>query len=108
VTDRLQQQVELVLAELKNPPEIPDDPTEVKKVVKKVKKSDKKAKSAPKKSAAPANGGVSLADLAKEKGVSPAYARKVLRDADVERSGRWTWEKDSKGLKDARKALGLA
>lgn len=67
-----------------------------------VKKAAKKAakkvvKKAPAKKAAetPENV-VTLAQLAEEAGIGAQRARQKLREAGVERSGRWTWEKGSK------------
>jgi hypothetical protein len=79
--------------------------------VKKVKKGGKKtvaAKPAKKEAKADKNV-VRLKDLAKQAKIGEASARKKLRDANVERGeGRWSWDLGSKGLKQARKALGLA
>ncbi len=53
--------------------------------------------------------GVTLLALAKEANLSGQVARKKLRDAGITREagGRWSWGPKSKGLKAARKALGL-
>lgn len=84
-------------------------PKKVKKVAKKVpKKKDKVAKkSKSKPEAESTEGKVTLAELASEAGITNAAARRKLRDAELSREGRWAWEEDSKGLKEARKALGL-
>lgn len=53
-------------------------------------------------------GHTSVADLAKEAGITPQSARVKLRGSDIERpEGRWVWEDGSKGLKKAREILGL-
>lgn len=77
-----------------------------KKVTKRVAKKGKKkgAKKAAKKTA----DGTSLAELAKEAGVSGQKARQMLRKAGVEREAGSRWVFTGKAdLKAARKALGL-
>lgn len=76
--------------------------------VKKVAKKSEKAEKSTKKSANGSENLVHLADLASEAKITAQSARKKLREAKVERSGRWAWEDGSKALKEARKALGLA
>ncbi len=81
-----------------------------KKVSKKVtKKNAKKATAKKAKSKKTEDGGVTLAALADEAGISGQKARKKLRDAEIERAegSRWSWEEGSKELKKVRKALGL-
>ena len=104
-----------VQAELEKPaPEPPSDPKpKVKKGVKKVaKKVEKTAKKAEKKSNGTAKSAddnlVTLASLAEEAEITPASARKKLRGAELENPGRWAWPEGSKGLKEAKKILGLA
>lgn len=89
-------------------PEPAPKSTKKTKKVKKVKKGAKKTVSAKKSSKSDDKNRVRLKDLAKTAKITEAVARKKLRDADVERGeGRWSWELGSKGLKQARKALGL-
>lgn len=84
-----------------------------KKVTKMAKKAPKKVKKAAKANGKSngkhesAEGKVSLADLASEAQITTAAARRKLRAADMSREGRWSWDDGSKGLKEARKALGL-
>lgn len=73
---------------------------------KKVTKKGKEAKKASKKDDSQ-EGKITLAELAGEAGCTTASARRKLRDADLSREGRWSWEDGSKAYKDARKALGL-
>jgi len=77
-----------------------------KKVTKKVSKKVSKKKGAKKK--AKAVDGTTLAELAKEAGISGQKARQKLRAAGVEREkgSRWVFTSKSE-LKAARKALGL-
>lgn len=84
-------------------------PKKVKKVAKKaVKKVGKKvAKSNGTKASESSEGKIKLTDLASEAGITAAAARRKLRDAELSREGRWSWEEGSKGLAAARKALGI-
>lgn len=52
---------------------------------------------------------VSIEDLAEEAGINAQSARVKLREAELEKpeGGRWRWPEGSKGLKAARKAIGL-
>ena len=77
-----------------------------KKSAKKVGKKKKGAKKKSKKTQA--DGGVTLASLAKEAGISGQKARQKLRAAGIEREagGRWSWKDGSKALKAAQKAIG--
>lgn len=50
---------------------------------------------------------VTLATLATEAKMSGAVARRKLRDAELKRDGRWSWEEGSKDLKKVREVLGL-
>lgn len=89
----------------KEPPAEETKPKKVKKVAKKVvKKVSKKSKAEKSDST---EGKVTLADLASEAKITTAGARRKLREAELSREGRWAWDEGSKGLKDARKALGL-
>lgn len=83
-------------------------PKKVKKVAKKAKKVAKKAtKTTSAKKAESNEGKVTLAELATEAGITSAAARRKLRDAELNREGRWAWDEGSKGLKEARAALGI-
>jgi len=116
--DKLEEQLEQVKADLAEPIPEPgasqDSPVPKKRGAKKVaKKAAKKvvkkvAKKTEKKSESKSNGDqVSLKDLAKEAEIGEQRARQKLREAEVERTGRWSWERGSRGLQAARKALGL-
>lgn len=78
---------------------------------KKAKKGgkDKKAKKKAKSEDDEDDGKVSIEDLAEEAGINAQSARVKLREAEMEKpdGGRWRWPDGSKGLKQARKALGL-
>lgn len=67
-------------------------------------------KAAPsKKPAAKEDNGISLSQLAEEAKMNTVKARRILRDAEVERpGGRWSWAPGSQALRAARKALGLS
>ncbi len=79
-----------------------------KKVTKRVAKKGGKKKGAKKAAGKKAAGGVSLADLAAEAGISGQKARQLLRKAGVERTAGGRWNFSGKAdLKAARKALGL-
>lgn len=80
------------------------------KKVKKVAKAKKGAKKVAKKASKPEateDGKIKLTELASEAGITTASARRKLRDADLNREGRWSWEDGSRDYKAARKALGL-
>jgi len=109
---KLENDLEQVKADLAQPPPEPGSRKGAKKVVKKVTKVEKKGAAA--KAAKPSNGAaeseegkVTLATLAGEAGITTAGARRKLRAAELERTGRWSWEEGSKALSAARKALGL-
>ena len=113
--------IEAIKEELKKPIPPPLTTKEKKSMAKKApKKSAKKGaakKTSAKKSSAKKKGGkkkdtegqVSLATLADKAGISGQAARQKLRAADIERveGSRWSWKEGSKGLKAAKKALGL-
>lgn len=115
--DLLTKQLEAIKEELKKPIAVPAEENEMadqetaaseeKSKKKKVKKVAKKAAKASKPAKKDANS-VTLADLAKEAKITPQRARQKLRAAEVERDGRWSWEKGSKALASARKALDLS
>lgn len=79
------------------------------KVKKVAKKSPKKVAKKSKKADKPESteGKVTLAELASEAEITTASARRKLRDAELSREGRWSWDEGSKGLAQARKALGI-
>lgn len=53
-------------------------------------------------------GHVSVAQLADEAEITAQSARVKLRGSDIDRpEGRWVWPEGSKGLKEARKILGI-
>lgn len=108
--------VEEIETALKEPAAPEPKPVKVKrgkkvaKVVKKVKKGGKKVEAVKAKTSKPAkakDGQVNIAQLAEEAGITPQRARQKLREAELERDGRWSWDEGSKALKGARKALGL-
>jgi outer membrane biosynthesis protein TonB len=118
----LQDSINKVAANLNGEEPAPKPKREVKKVAKKVlkkkaKKADDEEKSTKKvkKAAKESNGAddeeglVTVADLAAEAQISPQSARVKLRAAELDRGeGRWKWAEGSKGLKQARKILGIA
>lgn len=112
LNDRLDQIEKDLKESAPNPEEVPK-PEKVKKVAKAKKVAKKGEEAEAKKSRKgkkEANGSenlVHLADLASEAKITTQSARKKLRVAEIERTGRWAWEEGSKALKDARKALGL-
>ena len=115
MSDDLSQRLDQIERDLReaapNPEEVakPKEERKVARVKKVTKKNEKSEKKATKKSEA--NGSenlVHLADLANEAKITTQSARKKLREAKVERTGRWAWEDGSKALKEARTALGLA
>lgn len=110
VTGTLEKDLEQVKSDLSEPPPEPSPDKEVKKMAKS-KKSPKKvaAKSAKTNGNGHATdeGKVTLAQLASEAGITTAGARRKLRGAELERSGRWSWAEGSRELQRARKALGL-
>lgn len=116
-----QEQVERVQEDLEKPVPKAARKREVKKVVKKVAKKVKKGaveevetkkvkKNGAKAEAAESDEGlITVAALAEEAQISPQSARVKLRAAELDRGeGRWKWEEGSKGLKEARKILGLS
>src|SRR5262249_23351335 len=81
-----------------------EDATEVKTKVK-AKKTNGKANGHAEESD---DGLITVAQLAEEAEISPQSARVKLRAAEMDRGeGRWKWAEGSKGLKQARKILGL-
>lgn len=121
INDETQEQVEQVAEDLERPvPKAARKPKVVKKVAKKVKKvkkdeevvekKGKKTNGSAKKEAAESDEGlITVAALAEEAQISPQSARVKLRAAELDRGeGRWKWEEGSKGLKEARKVLGLS
>lgn len=105
--EKLERTLSDVESDLEKEPAAVDKPTKkVKKVAKKAKKVAKKSKKAEKPEASE-EGKISLAELASEANLTTAAARRRLRDAELSREGRWSWEDGSKAYKDARKALGL-
>lgn len=116
MVDKLDDSLDEINAELQEPIPEPseEESPKPKRGVKKVAKAKKTAaKKVSKKSAAPASkkkesdGSIKLKDLATEAGITEQRARQKLREAEVERNGRWSWEDGSSALKAARKALGL-
>lgn len=121
INDETQKQVEQVTEDLEKPVPKAARKPKVKKVAKKVLKKGKKVaaeevvekKSAKKNGAAKKEadsdeGLITVAALAEEAQISPQSARVKLRSAELDRGeGRWKWEEGSKGLKEARKVLGL-
>lgn len=80
-----------------------DEGTKTKKVSKKVTKPNGTAKASHMDEDT-----VTLSSLASEAGIKAQSARVKLREASIARpEGRWAWPVGSKGLKEARKALGL-
>lgn len=76
------------------------------------KKAKKTASSEPKSAKRKSSNGsadnanvVTLAELAKDYKIEPTVARQRLRAAGLKKAGRWAWEKGSKELKAAEKAL---
>lgn len=54
------------------------------------------------------DGHISVAQLAEEAEITAQSARVKLRGSDIDRpEGRWVWPEGSKGLKEARKILGI-
>lgn len=116
--DKLERDLAQVAADLEIPPPEPGSRNKgVRKVVKKVTKVKPSAKPVKEaktngKAEAPAEseeGKVTLATLAAEAEITPAGARRKLRNAEgIERGeGRWVWEEGSKALAAVRKVLGL-
>lgn len=72
-------------------------------------KSKDKGKSKKKAKSDDDEGYVTVEDLAEEAEINAQSARVKLRDAELEKpeGGRWRWKEGSKGLKEARKAIGL-
>jgi hypothetical protein len=102
VSDKsLARQLEALKEELKKPLPTPQHEGTTMAAKKKVKKIVKK------KTNGSGEDFVHLADLAKEADVSPQRIRQKLRAAEIERDGRWKWEKGSNALKKVRKALDL-
>jgi hypothetical protein len=99
VTKKLERVKELLKEPL--PPTGESEMSEVKKGPKKA------AKKVEKKESKSAGDRVSLVDLAKKADITPQRARQKLREAGVEREGRWSWEKGSKTFEKAKKALGI-
>lgn len=106
MSDSLTKKLETVKKLLKEP--IPDhkQPGETEMSEEKSKKPKKVAKKAEKSEKKTAGDVIALADLAKKYKLSPARARQKLRAAEVERDGRWSWEKGSKALAKVEKVLG--
>jgi hypothetical protein len=84
-----------------------EDEEEAPKSKKKDKKSKKSKKA--KDDEDDDEGYVTVEDLAEEAEIGAQAARVKLRDAELEKpeGGRWRWKDGSKGLKEARKVLGL-
>lgn len=80
-----------------------------KKVGAKKKKGAKKKGAKKKSKKTTADGGITLASLASEAGITGQKARQKLRGAGIERAegSHWSWKPGSKELKKVRKALGL-
>lgn len=112
--------VDDIKAGMEDVPPAKPKPKKVKKVAKKVSKKAKSDETDAKPAKAKAKNGksnghtesedglITVAELAEEAGISPQSARVKLRAAELDRGeGRWKWEPNSKGLKSARKVLGL-
>jgi hypothetical protein len=86
-----------------------DEDDEDEKPSKKAKKGKDKGKSKKKAKSDDDEGYVTVEDLAEEAEINAQSARVKLREAELEKpeGGRWRWKDGSKGLKEARKAIGL-
>jgi hypothetical protein len=121
LNDDIETTVGNIKADMEESPPAKPKPKKVKKVAKKVSKkvkdeeTAKPAKTAKKGGKTNGNGHaesddglITVAELAEEAGISPQSARVKLRAAELDRGeGRWKWQPGSKGLKSARKVLGL-
>lgn len=115
MADKLDETLDELKTELDQPvPEsatpAPSNKSVKKKGAKKVATKAKKtaAKKVAKKSEVKTEGEkVTLQDLATEAKITTQRARQKLRAAEVERDGRWSWDKGSRALQAARKALDL-
>jgi hypothetical protein len=105
--ERTLDEVETDLSNESDSSESKGQPKKVKKVAKAKKVAKKVAKKAEKSAKKDTDGLIKLADLASEAKITAASARRKLRDAELNREGRWAWEEGSKDLKEARKVLGL-
>src|ERR1051326_328930 len=99
MSEKLERPLDEVASDLSQEPESTESnkPKKVKKVAKKeVKKAAKKVAKKSTKQTESTEGKVTLAELASEAKITTASARRKLRDAELNREGRWAWDEGSK------------